>query len=136
MVVWAAAAFSVAQPNAAQATSDRPLSAPESETQVKAWPVVGGWHRQQPTDLRSARYWATVLEPVYSPREPRDAFAAFKKRQQMEVIGLPRFERLESWQKTNGTIMPVALADTRLAGEPGIAFVLVAKQPGGGGRYL
>jgi hypothetical protein len=74
-------------------------------------------------------------EPADRVRSLDEAFALFVRETGLAPTSAPRFETFEAWRQFDGTDLRVALAETRLGGAPGVAFLVLSRQKKDRGQF-
>ncbi len=108
---------------------------PPSLNLSKVWTKTGQWWLvQKPGDATSPRFAVGQTGPKFDVRSHDRAIGAIEEYFKVQFTARPKLEKLESWQKLDGSDFRIAFAPTNLGGAEGVAFIMI-KQPRGRDVY-
>ncbi|MEL7190324.1 MAG: hypothetical protein AAGK17_12280 [Pseudomonadota bacterium] len=119
------------KPNQASSALVGSYAAPANLSVAGKWPKVGQWWAtQKPNDPASPRFASGQTGPKYDVRSFPGAVGAIKQYFGVEFKAEPKLEKIEAWQKLDGSDFRIAFAPTDLNGVDGVAFLMIKKSRG------
>ena len=108
-------------------------SAPQSQMEIdKNWKMTDHklWRYQKPGDKYTPRALFAETGPKYNVSSIKGAFESLKTEIDTDFKENPNFEKLEAWEKFDGSNAQIALIPTNYAGTDGVMFIYISNKKG------
>ena len=103
---------------------------PESMEAIKKWHKQEAfWYLQEENSPYTPRYLSATTGPEYNVYSFPDAFKDLESDVDIKVTEDPTFEKLDAYDKWNGTDLRISLTPTTYGGVDGVLFLLISKLP-------
>ncbi|QCW98618.1 hypothetical protein FGM00_00215 [Aggregatimonas sangjinii] len=110
---------------------------PKNMQAVKKWPRQGEfWYLQDKISPYTPRLVSATTGPEFNVQSFPEAFKDLESAVDINVKHDPTFEKLDAYEKWDGTDLRISLTPTTYSGVDGVLFLLISKPPKDENYYM